>query len=331
MAKQSVLPRWRGFNLLGAFVMSSPGRFEEEDFQIVSDLGFDFVRLPLNYMFWINHNDPFDINEEKISCVDQAVRWGEKYGVHVNVAFHRGPGYSVAGDRVEPFDLWRDKEALDAFKLHWATFAKRYKGYDNKKVSFDLLNEPADVSPERHAHVMRAAVKAIHEQDPERLIVLDGLRYGNIPLADLGDLAADHVAQSCRAYIPHGVTHYKAEWVRGSKTFPEPAWPGGYEGDVLWDREALEKHYGGWAAMAENYGFGVHCGEGGCHNRTPHDVVLKWLDDVLDILKGYNIGYALWNLEGSFGILDSGRDDVDYEDYRGHKLDRQMLNVLLKY
>jgi endoglucanase len=33
-------------------------------------------------------------------------------------------------------------------------------------------------------------------------------------------------------------------------------------------------------------------------------------------------------LRGSFGVLDSGRTDVQYEDFRGHKLDREMLKVL---
>jgi endoglucanase len=42
------------------------------------------------------------------------------------------------------------------------------------------------------------------------------------------------------------------------------------------------------------------------------------------------LGWALWNLRGSFGILDSHRSDVDYEDFHGHKLDRKMLNVLLE-
>jgi len=332
MPKQTILPRWRGFNLLGVFVMNSPGYFEEEDFQIISEWGFDFVRLPLNYTFWIDQNNPFLINEEKIAVVDQAARWGEKYGIHVNIAFHRGPGYSVAKDRVEPFDLWRDEEALDAFKLHWATFAKRYKGYNNNKVSFNLLNEPADVSPERNEKVMRAAVTAIHEADPQRQILLDGLNYGNIPMPEMGDLNASvHVGQSCRAYIPGGLTHYKAGWVENSPMFPEPQWPGATDGKILWDRGMLEKHYNAWAALAEIHGYGVHCGEGGCHNQTPHPIALRWMEDVLDTLKSCNIGFALWNLKGSFGVLDSGRADVDYVDYRGHKLDRKMLDLIRKY
>ena len=124
--------------------MNSPGYFED-GYQMISDLGFDFVRLPLNYTFWIDYDDPFTINESKLDVVDQAVRWGEKYGIHVNIAFHRAPGFSVAKDRVEPFDLWRDKEALEAFILHWTTFARRYKGIPSSKVSFNLVNEPAQV------------------------------------------------------------------------------------------------------------------------------------------------------------------------------------------
>jgi endoglucanase len=36
----------------------------------------------------------------------------------------------------------------------------------------------------------------------------------------------------------------------------------------------------------------------------------------------------LWNLRGDFGPLDSGRAGVAYEDYQGHPLDRQMLELL---
>ena len=331
MNKQTVLPRWRGFNLLGAFVMSSPGYFEEEDFQLTAEMGFDFVRLPLNYTFWIDYDDPFEINEEKLEVVDKAVDWGRKYGIHVNISFHRAPGYSVAGDRVEPFDLWHDSDALEAFKLHWVTFARRYKDIGSDKVSFNLVNEPSKVGPGEHAKVMRETIKAIREVDKHRLVLLDGLQFGNVPLPDLGDLSKDGVAQSCRAYIPAGITHYRALWVDHKRNFPEASWPGGWADDGLWDRERLERHYGAWAAMAENFNMGVHCGEGGCFNITPHGVTLRWMEDVLDTLKGYNIGWALWNLRGGFGILDSVRSDVEYEDYKGHKLDRKMFDLLRKY
>ena len=46
------LPRWRGFNLLEKFYLRD-GRhpFLEEDFRFISKLGFNFVRLPMDYRF----------------------------------------------------------------------------------------------------------------------------------------------------------------------------------------------------------------------------------------------------------------------------------------
>jgi endoglucanase len=37
---------------------------------------------------------------------------------------------------------------------------------------------------------------------------------------------------------------------------------------------------------------------------------------------------AQWHFRGGFGILDSERPDVRYEDFKGHKLDAKMLEVI---
>jgi endoglucanase len=55
---------------------------------------------------------------------------------------------------------------------------------------------------------------------------------------------------------------------------------------------------------------------------------LRWLRDVLEILTTAGIGYALWNLRGPFGLVDSGRTDVEYEDWYGHQLDGELLAPL---
>jgi len=52
---------------------------------------------------------------------------------------------------------------------------------------------------------------------------------------------------------------------------------------------------------------------------------------VLEILTGHGIGLALWQFRGAFGILDSGRADVAYEDFHGHKLDRKLLDLLREF
>jgi len=52
---------------------------------------------------------------------------------------------------------------------------------------------------------------------------------------------------------------------------------------------------------------------------------------MLSLWKEVGWGNALWNLKGDFGILNSNRQDVKYEDYKGHKLDRKMLELLKEF
>jgi endoglucanase len=328
MPAQTVLPRWRGFNLLDLFTTRSEGNFAEDDFRWMAEWGFDFARLPACYTLWIEGDDVYRLHEPMLEKMDRVVRLGQQYGIHINLNFHRAPGYSVNRERTEPFNLWKDDDALAAFTFHWETFARRYRGIPSSQLSFNLVNEPVRPTPdgltrEDHERVMRHTIAAIRQIDPDRLIILDGVAWGNETLPELTDLG---VAQSCRAYLPMGISHYKASWV-DSKDFPEPYWPGEMPDGGYWDRARLEAHYAAWAQLASQ-GIGVHCGEGGAYQFTPHPVVLAWLRDVVEILKSHNIGFALWNLRGSFGVVDSGRSDVAYEDWRGHKLDRQMLELL---
>jgi hypothetical protein len=82
---------------------------------------------------------------------------------------------------------------------------------------------------------------------------------------------------------------------------------------------------------AQALGIGVMVGEWGAHSKTPHDVFLRWAEDSLANWKQAGWGWALWNFRGSFGVFDSGRADVKYEDFEGHKLDHRLLDLLQKY
>jgi len=331
MPAQTVLPRWRGFNLLDMFTTKSDGQWREDDFRWIADWGFDFVRLPTCYLLWTEDNGVYRPKESMLENIDRALRLGQAHGIHVCLNFHRGPGYSVNRERAEPFNLWKDQDALDAFCFHWELMARRYRGIPSAQLSFNLLNEPPNASDAGmtradHERVMRAATAAIRAIDPDRLVIADGISWGNLSCPELADLG---VAQSCRAYVPMGISHYKANWVR-SEGWPEPAWPGALHGGEPWDRPRLERHYEPWAELARQ-GIGVHCGEGGAFSHTPHGVVLSWFRDVLEILAGHGIGYALWQFRGAFGILDSGRQDVSYEDWHGHALDRKLLDLLREF
>lgn len=469
------LPRWRGFNLLNRFDQGWSNRpFSEDDFKMISELGFNFVRIPMDYRTWIVGGDWNKLDETELKKIDEAVAWGRKYHLHVCLNFHRAPGYTVNSPK-ETTDLFSQAEPQAVCAKHWAAFAKRYKGIPSSELSFNLLNEPAGSDIASVAKVETLLAQAIWKEDPNRLVIADGYDYGNIPVTQLVPVG---VAQATRGYQPFGLTHYKANWVAGSDNWAVPLWPvvkfNAYlygtdkkdltgplvfegtiakksdlvihvntvsrlanlivladgkavltkklapgegagewktsvykpewkiyqnvydkdysapipagtkrveisvsEGDWLtFDRmviapsdgsapstltptgsdwgvkqgtlylDASGKLAGGTDALDKKFlwdkniapwktleamGVGVMVGEWGAYNQTPHDVVLKWMKDCLENWKEAGWGWALWNFTGDFGVLDSNRSDVVYEDFHGHKLDRKMLELLQSY
>lgn len=350
--QKNKLPRWKGFNLLDFFSPAPPkgpssNSTTEDDLKWMSDWGFDFVRIPMAYPRYLSFDRTRDITKEEIYKMDNAVLeqidglifMAHKYNLHVSLNLHRAPGYCINAGFHEPYNLWKDKEAQDAFNHHWGMWAERYKNISPSRLSFDLLNEPAYIEDmnDQYANkgpvpgdiyhkVAAGAVNAIRKITPDRLIVADGNGGGNSVIPEITDL---NVGQSCRGYWPGLVSHYQASWVwKDPSQAPVPVWPGVIDGKY-YGREQLEEFYKPWIALKES-GVGVHCGECGCYNKTPHNVFLAWFGDIVDILSSHEIGFALWNFRGDFGILDSRRTDIQYEEWYGHKLDRKLLDLIRK-
>ena len=477
-APRRTTPRWRGFNLLEKFYRND--RFRESDFQWIAEWGFDFVRLPMDYRQWTDANDPYALKEPVLAHIDEAVALGRKYGIHVSLNLHNAPGFSVNRAAKHTLNLWRDAEAQKQFAFLWSHFAGRYRGIPSSRLSFNLVNEPANIDEASYVKAVRGAIDGIRAADPERMIITDGLNWGRDPVRSLAD---EGLVQSTRGYEPFGLTHYRAGWVSGSDRYPLPQWPvpqvnghlfGPSRGelhstlaiesrfpqamtlrirvgqvssrsrlvvkaddktiferdfipgpgtgewkevvyaqqwkvyqniydrdytavvpagakvvrltnadgdwmtvrdiglrpaqaqdgpehvltvtDTAWgrpQREPVKYDPGGdgprfvaarmqdrrwlyeervlpWKKLADT-GVGVHVGEWGAFRYTPHDVVLRWAEDQLSLWTEAGFGWALWNFRGTFGILDSGREDLQYEDFRGHKLDRKFLTLLQKF
>ncbi len=351
---RNALPRWRGFNILDFF---SARRFTadklavtEQDFQWMADWGFDFVRFPLSYPGYLMYDpqsgipitpeETVEFNEEAIEIVEKTVYAAHKYGLHVSLNLHRAPGFCINAGFHEPFNLWKDEAAQQAFYAHWEMWAKRFKHIPSSSLSFDLVNEPCykedmndqygastSVPGDVYRKVAKGCIEVIHGQTPDRLIVADGNNGGGLVIPELFDLP---IGQSCRGYFPHYVSHYRASWVwKNPDEAPIPVWPGTINGETF-NRETLERFYQPWIDLVKQ-GVGVHCGECGCYSETPHEVFLSWFGDQLDILTSHGIGWGLWNFRGDFGVLDSKRKDVAYEDFHGHQLDRKLLKLLQKY
>jgi hypothetical protein len=339
----------------------------------------------------------------------------------------------------------------------------------NRQLSFNLINEPGDITGPVYAAAMKPAIEAIRAADSPRLIIADGARWGTKPVPELIPFG---IAQSTRGYEPMLVSHYQASWIHHDGPWPAPAWPipvglnnhlygdakpefksaltlrvacpqttpfsirishvsaqaelivkaggavvlrkqfqpgpglgewkksepgkWGYQADYdqdytaalpagtreveieigkgdwltftelrlgetvivpgsgdwgvkqeaflvdalgahpvnpryLCSKETLQKKMiEPWQALAAQ-GVGVVVGEWGAFNRTPHAVALAWMHDCLENWLAAGFGWSLWNFRGAFGLLDSDRKDVGYETFKGHRLDRKMLELLRQF
>lgn len=179
----------------------------------------------------------------------------------------------------------------------------------------------------RYVEIARGLVGAIRSEDPSRLIVADGADIGQTPVLGLADQG---IVQSTRGYLPKMVSHYTATWVPTNEfeSFEKPTWPMVDAKGVRWDREKLrEELIVKWKPLT-GLGVPVHVGEWGCFTATPHDAMLGWMTDLLALWQEAGWGWAMWNLRGAFGVVDSQRPDVRYEEFRGHRLDRRLLELL---
>jgi len=464
----------KGFNLLGKFDVSwSNTGYTQKEFSTIKDLGFNFVRLPIDYRTYTQSGNWDNFIETQVAKIDQVIVWGEQYNVHVCINLHRAPGYCVNPTTLpanQQLNLWTDSVAQKAFVKHWEYFANRYKNIPAERLSFNLVNEPSNVTETVYVAVMKKAIDAIHSITPNRVIFVDGLDYGRKILLSLKGMP--NIAQAMHSYDPFQLTHYKADWVSGSSDWPVPQWPmlnvsnylyGPWKSEfkstltmqgnfpagteiivnvgqvstestlrikagntVVYSKKfvcgpdlgtdftkivetqwgyqnisnkdfsvtltgqtsviSFENATGDWMtinsisikqgevlkiySLADNtWGkkqetyqidengnlkaangddllpFGdyknffdaasennipVMVQEFGVHNKTPHSVAVAFLTDLSAFFREQNVGWALWNLTGSFGILNSSRTDCTYETYQGYKLDREMLDALTK-
>lgn len=157
--------------------------------------------------------------------------------------------------------------------------------------------------------------------------MIDGLGGGYLALPELAALGVIH---SGRGYHPMPVTHHQAGWWAGHENSPAPKYPGlRWQGHV-WNRVALRDSYRPWREV-EKRGVKIHIGEFGCFKHTPDDIARRWYEDMLGIYKEFRWGYALWQFQGPFGIVQHGRPGASFESLRGYSVDRFLLDLLLEH
>lgn len=295
----------------------------KEDVKKVADLGFDHIRLPIDYEVL----ETQDGNEymEGIAYVNQFLLWCEEYNMDVVLDLHKAYGYDF-NDAGDPFknNLFSNPELQRRFVELWTRLAQRYGNLDY--VAFELLNEVVEehVADEWNK-LIDVTVDAIRRYAPDTPIIYGGIQWNSArTLKLLNKPEYDNIIFTFHMYEPLIFTHQKAPWVPNmpmDKTIDYPATMEyykevskliGYKGKdvqiskckemgkpflIEMIKEAVD--------MAKEAGVRLYCGEFGVIDRAPVEDTLRWYQDIFDVFKQFDIHAAVWSYkEMDFGVTD---------------------------
>lgn len=242
-ATVSDLPYWTGFVLENKILanVDHDDRWDgysdgvqywyEGLIDLIAQEGFNCARCMYSLTYLGKPGDPEQISENALAELDALISWGLKYNVHIILSISGVP--DCWGD-IEKEDVTRSSLILndpyygDLYFQYMTMLAKRYADIPAKALSIELVAEPAfeaedwDHTAEiEYAAKLLPTVTAIHEVDPERILIDNG-PGGKIawPLAEAGCALSLH---------PH-TRWAQSNWlqsrgIQGCITYPIPVLP----------------------------------------------------------------------------------------------------------
>lgn len=181
----------RGINL-GGFLSQceqSMSHYEsfigEEDILKIAAMGFDHVRLPVDYeVFEREDGTPIP---EGYALVTRVLNWCRKAGLDVVLDLHRAYGYDFndAGNG-EKNSLFTSEACRQRFVDLWIRIATHFKDYGN--VAFELLNE---VVEKENAllwnELIERAMSAIRSITRDTPVIYGGIQWNSVKTLKLLD------------------------------------------------------------------------------------------------------------------------------------------------
>jgi aryl-phospho-beta-D-glucosidase BglC (GH1 family) len=216
---------------------------------------------------------------------------------------------------------------VEEFTDFWRALARHYANLDPERVFFEILNEPELSDRYRWYGVEAKLAAAIREGAPQHTIIATGARWSDDDdLIFLEPLRDPNVIYNFHFYDPHIFTHQGATWgvnywhfLHGLAYPSNPASAAAVAANVPdavnrlpvirygmdhWDAARVDTEISQVAEWARQRGLVVTCNEFGVYRRAadPTDRA-RWLSDVRTALEKHNIGWAMWDYSGGFGVV----------------------------
>ncbi len=320
----------RGINLSEWFaqVWDSKGYTKEHfqnwttssDISLIKSAGFDHVRLSVNPQPMMDAARRQDGTAEYFGYLDAAVKMILDAGLAVEIDMHPDSDFKAR---------LKEDDFVERFADFWRMVAKHYSSssWDSERVFFEILNEPEMHDAYRWYGVEAKLATAIRQGAPANTIIAAGAKWDdNDDLVFLEPLRDPNVIYVFHFYEPHIFTHQGAEWgsyywtwIRGLH-YPSSsenaaqvaaAVPEALDrlyviryGEDHWDAARIDSEINQAAEWAKRNGVPLICNEFGAYRNgvEPQDRA-AWIKDVRTTLERHNIGWAMWDYSGSFGIV----------------------------
>lgn len=308
-------------------------RFTKDDILLITDAGFDHVRIPVDEVqLWLDNgsidNEAFDLlNEGIYRCTQQNLR------VIVDMHILKSHFFN---DIKQPL-LYTDERELDHFASLWTQINERLNEWSGNHLAFEILNEPKAENNSDWNRVSSTIFNHLRSLDKSRLIILGSNWYCKTDtFSDLLVPNDPNQLLSFHFYDPMLVTHYKAPWTNLYAYNGPIHYPGFPVENLILDsleepvRSSVkrENYYIDKNVMFEKMqpaidkrtqtGIDLYCGEFGCIRNTPHSIKCNWYRDIVSLFREHGISYAHWDMRGDFGILN------------GTEENREIINILTK-
>ena len=302
---------------------------QEDDFARLEQLGFDFVRIPIDEeQFWDEKGNKLP---EAWELLTNGIDLALKHHLRVVVDLHiiRAHHFNSASNKL----LFTSEEAQQGLINLWYQLSDVLKKYSNDYVAYEFMNEPVADDHEQWNIVVEKVHKALREVEPQRTLVIgsnrwqsyDTIEFLRVPEGDKNIILSFHY------YNPMVLTHYGAPWAsigkyKGKINYPGimvsqedyDAAPEEVKGELkqyttqVWNKDKIREDFKDAIASAKKYGLQLFCGEWGVYEPVERELAYRWYKDMLEIFDEFDIAWTTWCYDGDFGFWDQRRED--YKD-----------------
>jgi endoglucanase len=299
------------------------------DIALIKSAGFDHVRLSVNPQPMMDAAQKTNGAAEYYSSLDAAMKMILDAGLAVELDMHPDSDFKAK---------LNDNDFVERFADFWRGVAKHYSSssWETDRVFFEILNEPEMHDAYRWQGVAARLAKAIRQGAPSNTILAPGASWDNDDdMIFLEPLRDSNVIYVFHFYEPHIFTHQGASWgpyywnwlanlhypsnpanaAQVAETVPEAIdrlYVIRYAADH-WDASRVESEINQAADWAKRNGVPLVCNEFGVYRNAQPQDRLAWLKDVRSSLEHHNIGWAMWDYSGSFGVVtkQNGKNVLD--------------------